>query len=87
MTELAQVSIWAESLIGVDGAIAPRGTWMTVTTTVVWSNRDWKLIALGGYSGGADGPVPIVTQPSMQSNSLPAQLREFREYRQGLAPG
>jgi hypothetical protein len=78
----ARVSIWAESLLAADGAVAPRQSWATVTVTITWRDRDWKLADIGAYAGGSDGPVPAVTQAPAQSSTLPPQLRDFQEYRQ-----
>jgi hypothetical protein len=85
--ERAQVDIWAESFIAVDGILAPRETWATASVEVDWSGEDWKLQQIGPYSGGSDGPVPTTTQPSTQSSALPSQLKDFKEYRIDVAPG
>jgi hypothetical protein len=81
----AQVSIWTEGLLAVDGVLPPRQTWTTVTTTVKWVDGDWKLIRIGAYAAGSEGPVPAVTQPSAQAPALPPQLKDFKEYRQDVA--
>jgi hypothetical protein len=79
----AQVTIWSEGFIGVDGILAAREVWGTTTYGVEWVSDDWRLSAVGTVS---DGPVPVISQPSMSTSELPPQLKTFRTYRYDLAP-
>jgi hypothetical protein len=74
------VSIWAETLVAVDGVQPPAEVWATDIYTVRWVDGDWKL----AMTGGSPGPVPTISQSSVQTSQLPTQLKEFKSYRYGL---
>ena len=76
----ARVSIWAESLIAVDGALSMRETWTTNHLTVAWSQDDWRLSDLGAAGADSFGPVPAVGQTPTQGVALPPQLANYRGY-------
>ncbi len=80
----AQVSIWSESFIAIDGVVPAKETWTTATYIVEWATGDWKLSSIGAYKGGSEGPVPVTTQPSLPTAALPAQLKEFKTYREAV---
>jgi hypothetical protein len=81
----ADVSIWSETLTAVDGVAPLRETWTTATYTLSWADGDWKLSATSSYRGGSEGPVPVVTQPSVETSALPAQVKGFKEYQHGAS--
>jgi hypothetical protein len=72
----AQVSIWAETIVAVDGSYAPHVSWATGTCTVEWVAGDWKLPAVASYPNAPDGPVPVTGQLPAQTGPLPVQLKE-----------
>jgi hypothetical protein len=76
----AQVSIWAETFIAVDGVLPPAEVWATDAYTVVWTSGDWKLVT----TGGSAGPMPTVSQTPVQTPQLPPQLKEFKSYHYDL---
>jgi hypothetical protein len=79
----AQVSIWAETLLAVDGVLSLREGWATTTVTTQWATGDWKLSNIPTAAGGPDssfGPVPTSVQAPSQSVNLPTQLVDFRSY-------
>jgi hypothetical protein len=76
----AQVSIWAESMIAVDGAVSFREGWTTTTVTCEWSSGDWKLSDIAASGPDSFGPVPTPVEAPGQSVSLPAQLSNYRSY-------
>jgi hypothetical protein len=79
----AQVTIWSEGFIGVDGILAPREVWGTTTYSVEWVDDDWRLSAVGTSS---DGPVPVISQPSTSTSELPQQLKTFKAYHYDPTP-
>jgi hypothetical protein len=76
----AQVSIWAEAILAVDGVLSLRETWSTSRVTVEWIGGDWKLSNLGGPVADSFGPVPTVVQAASSATSLPPQLAQYRSY-------
>jgi len=80
----AQVSIWAEGFIGVDGVLPMSETWSTSVMTVEWTGGDWRLLTIGRPTPQSKGPVPVISQPSIQGPALPGQVTTFTEYRNGI---
>ncbi|HXM57856.1 MAG TPA: hypothetical protein VOB72_20835 [Candidatus Dormibacteraeota bacterium] len=76
----AQLSIWAEALIAVDGVISLRELWATTTLTVRWTDGDWRLASIGAPTSSSYGPAPTITQPSVVAAALPPQLVNYRSY-------
>jgi hypothetical protein len=79
-SEAARVSIWAEGLVAVDGAISLRELWATTTLTVRWSDGDWRLTSIAAPTSASYGPAPTITQPSTETVALPPQLADYRSY-------
>jgi hypothetical protein len=77
----ARISIWAEALLAVDGALSIREVWTTTPVTNEWSGDDWRLSNIPATAGpDAFGPVPTAIQAPSQSTTLPAQMSDYRSY-------
>jgi hypothetical protein len=79
--DVADVSIWAEGLIAVDGEMSMREIWSTTTVTAQWSNGDWRLSNIAATTPASYGPAPTITQVPVQTVTLPPQLATYRSYR------
>jgi hypothetical protein len=77
----AQVSIWEETLLAVDGALSFREGWTTTSITCEWAGNDWKLSDIKASSAGSFGPVPTAVQAPSLNLTLPPQLASYRSYR------
>jgi hypothetical protein len=85
-SDRAQVSVWEEALIAIDGTLSLRETWSTTAVTVHWVDGDWKLAATAAPTTGSVGPAPTITQPAAQDLSLLPQLDRYRSYQIDVAP-
>jgi hypothetical protein len=74
----AQVSMWVEVMVAIDGAKPLQETWATDVYGLEWVSGDWKLATT---DGGSEGPTPVIAQSPVTTSQLPVQLRDFKPYR------